>query len=52
MSPVFFRPGLRSGGRYRKLLAIRVALLVVILAVTYLFHISGTALVELRIARS
>lgn len=38
-------------GRSRKLLLIRVGFLGVLLVVTYLFHVSGTALVEVRIAR-
>ena len=40
----------RSGGS-RKLLAIRVAALAVLLLATFIFHVSGTALVELKIAR-
>jgi hypothetical protein len=50
MSP-FFRPGLQRGGRYRMVLVIRVAMLVVLLLATFILHISGTALVELRISR-
>ena len=50
MSP-FFRPGLQGGGRYRMVLVIRVAMLVVLLLATFILHVSGTALVELRIAR-
>ncbi len=40
----------RSGGS-RKLLAIRVAALAVLLLATFIFHVSGTTLVELKIAR-
>ena len=50
MSP-FFRPGPQGGGRYRMVLVIRVAMLVVLLLATFILHVSGTALVELRIAR-
>jgi hypothetical protein len=39
------------GGRSRKLMLIRFGLLGVLLVVTFVFHVSGTALVELRIAR-
>ena len=39
------------GGRSRKLMAVRFAFLGVLLLVTFVFHVSGTALVELRIAR-
>jgi hypothetical protein len=35
----------------RKLMVIRLGLLAVLLIVTFVFHVSGTALVELRIAR-
>jgi len=38
-------------GRSRKLLLIRFAFLGVLLVLTFVFHVSGTALVELRIAR-
>jgi hypothetical protein len=47
----FFRPGARDGGRYRMVLVIRVGMLAVLLLATFIFHVSGTALVELRIAR-
>jgi hypothetical protein len=50
MSPLF-RPGPQGGGRYRMVLVIRVAMLVVLLLATFILHVSGTALVELRIAR-
>lgn len=40
-----------AGGRSRTLLLIRFGFLGVLLVVTYVFHVSGTALVELRIAR-
>jgi hypothetical protein len=39
------------GGRSRKLILVRLGLLGVLLAVTFVFHVSGTALVEIRIAR-
>jgi hypothetical protein len=39
------------GGRSRKLILIRFGFLGVLLVVTFVFHVSGTALVELRIAR-
>jgi hypothetical protein len=39
------------GGRSRKLMLINFALLGVLLVATFVFHVSGTALVELRIAR-
>jgi hypothetical protein len=39
------------GGRSRKLLLIRFGFLGVLLVATFVFHVSGTALVELRIAR-
>ncbi len=39
------------GGRSRKLMLIRFGFLGVLLVVTFVFHVSGTALVELRIAR-
>jgi hypothetical protein len=39
------------GGRSRKLMLIRFAFLGVVLVVTFVFHVSGTALVELRIAQ-
>lgn len=39
------------GGRSRKLLLIRLGLLGVLLVATFVFHVSGTTLVELRIAR-
>lgn len=39
------------GGRSRKLILIRLGFLGVLLVVTFVFHVSGTALVELRIAR-
>ena len=39
------------GGRSRKLIVIRFGFLSVLLVVTFVFHVSGTALVELRIAR-
>lgn len=48
---MFFGLGLGADGRSRRLLAVRVALLVVLLVATYAFHISGTTLVELRIVR-
>jgi hypothetical protein len=47
IGPLLFR----SGGRSRKLLAIRLAVLAVLLLATYVFRVSGTALVEFRIAR-
>ena len=50
MSPLF-PPGPQGGGRYRMVLVIRVAMLVVLLLATFILHVSGTALVELRIAR-
>jgi hypothetical protein len=50
MSPLF-RLGPQGGGRYRMVLVIRVATLVVVLLATFILHVSGTALVELRIAR-
>lgn len=43
--------GMLVGGRSRKLLLIRLGFLGVLLVVTFLFHVSGTTLVELRIAR-
>ncbi len=39
------------GARSRKLMLIRLAFLGVLLVATFVFHVSGTALVELRIAR-
>ena len=39
------------GGRSRKLILIRFGFLGVLLVVTFVLHVSGTALVELRIAR-
>jgi hypothetical protein len=39
------------GGRSRKMMVIRFGFLGVLLVVTFVFHVSGTALVELRIAR-
>ena len=39
------------GGRSRELILIRFGFLGVLLVVTFVFHVSGTALVELRIAR-
>jgi hypothetical protein len=39
------------GGRSRKLMVVRLLFLGVLLFVTFVFHVSGTALVELRIAR-
>ena len=39
------------GGRSRKLILIRFGFLGVLLVVTFVFHVSGTALVELQIAR-
>jgi hypothetical protein len=39
------------GGRSRKLILVRFGLLGVLLVVAFVFHVSGTALVELRIAR-
>lgn len=39
------------GSRSRKLILIRFGFLGVLLVVTFVFHVSGTALVELRIAR-
>ena len=39
------------GGRSRKVMLIGSGLLGVLLVVTFVFHVSGTALVELRIAR-
>ncbi|MCL2419342.1 MAG: hypothetical protein FWD04_08620 [Conexibacteraceae bacterium] len=39
------------GGRSRKLMLIRLGFLGVLLVVTFVFHVSGTTLVELRIAR-
>lgn len=39
------------GGRSRMLMLIRFGLLGVLLVVTFVFHASGTALVDLRIAR-
>lgn len=39
------------GGRSRMLILIRLGFLGVLLVVTFVFHVSGTALVELRIAR-
>lgn len=39
------------GGRSRKLILIRLGFLGVLLVVTFVFHVSGTTLVELRIAR-
>lgn len=39
------------GGRSRKLLLIRFGFLGVLLVATFVFHVSGTTLVELRIAR-
>jgi hypothetical protein len=43
--------GLFLGGRSRKLILIRLAFLAVLLVVTFVFHVRGTTLVELRIAR-
>lgn len=45
-----FAPILR-GGRSRKLMLIRFVFLGVLLVATFVFHVSGTELVELRIAR-
>jgi hypothetical protein len=42
---------IRLGGRSRRLMLIRFGFLGVLLVVTFVFHVSGTALVELRIAR-
>lgn len=42
---------LGPGGRSRKLILIRVGFLAVLLVATFVFHLSGTALVEMRIAR-
>jgi hypothetical protein len=39
------------GGRSRKLMLIRFGLLGALLVVTFAFHLRGTALVDLRIAR-
>jgi hypothetical protein len=39
------------GGRSRKLMLIRFGLVGVLLVVAFVFHVSGTALVDLRIAR-
>lgn len=39
------------GGRSRTLMLIRFGFIGVLLVVTFAFHVSGTALVELRIAR-
>lgn len=39
------------GGRSRKRMLIRFGFLGVLLVVTFVFHISGSALVEVRIAR-
>jgi hypothetical protein len=39
------------GSRSRKLMLIRFGFLGVLLVATFVFHLSGTALVELRIAR-
>lgn len=39
------------GGRSRKLMLIRVGFFGVLLVVTFVFHLSGTALVEVRIAQ-
>jgi hypothetical protein len=39
------------GGRSRKLMLIRFGFLGVLLVVTVVFHVSGSTLVELRIAR-
>lgn len=39
------------GGRSRTLMVVRFGLLGVLLVATFVFHVSGTMLVELRIAR-
>lgn len=45
-------PGSSSpGSRSRKLLLIRFGFLGVLLVVTFMFHVSGTLLVEIKIAR-
>ncbi len=45
LAPIFLR------GRSRKLMLIRVGFVSVLLVATFVFHVSGTALVELRTAR-
>jgi hypothetical protein len=44
-------PPILLGRRSRKLMLIRFGFLGVLLVATFVFHVSGTALVELRIAR-
>jgi hypothetical protein len=51
MMGLFSRSGFRRGGNYRVVLVVQVALLAVLLLATFILHLSGTALVELRVAR-
>lgn len=51
MMGLFFRSGFRRGGNYRVVMVVQVALLAVLLLATFVLHLSGPALVELRVAR-